>query len=169
MTAKLTLTLVIMALALGGCASTSSEERARAATVRVVEDADVANNLCPPLPPRTEEGDWRARESEFDEKSFTDAMNYFEETLPRALHDRPKTEDVLESETFVISYPNSLTSIKGHVLRQDALLRIVERDLIVQKTQQGRASKADVTTANARVEEARRRFCEFLSGARFND
>jgi hypothetical protein len=34
-----------------------------------------------------------------------------------------------------------MTIIKGYVLRQDALLRMVERDLIVEKSRRGRASK----------------------------
>jgi hypothetical protein len=40
-----------------------------------------------------------------------------------------------------------MTIIKGYVLRQDALLRMVERDLIVEKSRRGRASKGDVAAA----------------------
>jgi len=142
-----------------------------AAAIALSATPAVASNLCaPPNPPLTEaDGDWRARENQFGTKNFTAAMSYFDQDLPRALHEKAKTEDVRESEVFVISYPNSITIIKGYVLRQDALLRMVERDLTVEKSQRGRASKGDVAAATARFEETKRRFCEFLKTAKFND
>jgi hypothetical protein len=58
-----------------------------------------------------------------------------------------------------------IVEIEGYALRQDALLYRAERDLAVERGKQGRATKADVNSANARFEQARRRFCEFVKKA----
>ena len=142
-----------------------------AAAIALSATPAVASNLCaPPNPPLTEaDDDWRARENQFGTKNFTAAMRYFDQDLPRALHEKAKTEDVRESEVFVISISKLHYHHQGYVLRQDALLRMVERDLTVEKSQRGRASKGDVAATTARFEETKRRFCEFLKTAKFND
>jgi len=130
----------------------------------------VAADLCPPpTPPITDSDDRRMREENFSAKDFAEALSYFEEDLPQALRNKARTEDVRNSESYKIGYPNVMTTIKGYVLRQDMLLRLAERDLTVEKSRRGRAIKADVASANARFQEAKQRFCDFLKNALYSD
>jgi len=55
------------------------------------------------------------------------------------------------------------------MFRTEALKRLAERDLTVERSRRGRASKAEVAAANARFQEARRRFCDFAKTALYSD
>jgi hypothetical protein len=132
--------------------------------------AAAAANVCPPLnPPQTDSDDRRRTEESFNAENFADALRYFEEDLPRDLRETSTTEAVRSTESFMIGYPNVITVIKGYALRQDVLLRMAERDLVVEKNRRGRASKGEASAANARFSAAKQRFCDFVKNAYYSD
>jgi hypothetical protein len=139
-------------------------------TVLSATEVSAATAICPPPnPPITDSDDRRRKEEDFDAKGFAEALTYFEEDLPRELREKSSTEAVRQTESFMIGYPNVVMAIRGYVLRQEALLRMTERDLAVERSQRGRASKREVTAASARFQEARQRFCDFLKKAFYAD
>jgi hypothetical protein len=112
----------------------------------------VAADLCPLLDPPKRGGiyDRRMTEATFSQKNLWNALRYLEEDLPQALAENAMTEDVRRKESYAIGYPNSLKFIKGYVLRNEALRRLAERDLLAERYQRGRVKQADVAVANAR-------------------
>jgi len=129
----------------------------------------LAQDVCPAPKPAIEGDDRRMKERHFSWTEFTDALQYIENDLPRALQEAERTEDVRNSESYAIGYPNVVTTIKGYALRQEALLRRAERDLAREMGRRGTLTKADVGAANTRFDEARRRFCDFLKNALYVD
>ena len=129
-----------------------------------------AENLCPPpTPPIAQSDDQRMAEEHFNAREVGKALQYFRDDLPRTLNENPKTEDVLRKESYAINYPNHIKTIQGYVLRQEASLRRAERDLTVERSQRGRASKADLAVTNTRFHEAEQQFCDFLKNAYYTD
>ena len=130
-----------------------------------------AANVCPPPNPPIVPGsdDRRMTEDSFNAKDFAEAFRYFEEDLPRELREKPTTAAVRSTESFMIGYPNVLTAIRGYVLRQDALLRLAERDLAIERSRRQRVNKTEVAAANARFQEAKQRFCEFMKHTSYSD
>jgi len=66
-------------------------------------------DLCSPLDPPKKEGvyDRRMREATFGGRNVGGALRYFEQDLPRALAEKATTEEVRNSESYSIGYPNS--------------------------------------------------------------
>ena len=130
-----------------------------------------AANLCAsPNPPIVAgSDDRRMTEETFNAKNFAAALSYFEEDLPRELREKRTTEEVRSTESFMIGYQNVITAMRGYVLRQDALLRLAERDLAMERSRRQLVSKADVAAASARFQEAKQRFCDFVKNALYSD
>ena len=130
-----------------------------------------AANVCPPPNPPIAPGsdDRRVTEDSFNAKDFAEAFRYFEEDLPRELREKPTTAAVRSTESFMIGYPNVLTAIRGYVLRQDALLRLAERDLVIERSRRQRVNKTEVAAADARFQEAKQRFCDFMKHTSYSD
>jgi hypothetical protein len=132
--------------------------------------AALAENVCPPPKPVSEgEDDARMKEEHFGWGNFGQALEYIDRDLPQALLEKEKTEDVRMSESYLIGHPNVVKTMKGFVLRQEALLRRAERDLARERGRRGGLSKANVKAAEARFEGAKRAFCEFLKNAYYTD
>jgi len=129
----------------------------------------LGENVCPPLNPPKGKDDRRMEEKAFTAKEFAEALSYFSEELPKELSKAEKTTDFLDGEGFRIGYPNVIKTMEGYALRQEALLRRAERDLVIERGLRGRASKQDVAAAKARFEEAKRRFCSYLENALYTD
>jgi hypothetical protein len=108
------------------------------------------------------------KEAHFSWEEYAEALKYIEHDLPRALEETEKTEDIRHSESYAIGHPNVVTTIKGYVLRQEALLRRAERDLARERGRRG-LSKENVSAANAAFEHAKRRSCDFLKNALYVD
>ena len=108
-------------------------------------------------------------EETFNAKNFAAALSYFEEDLPRELREKRTTEEVRSTESFMIGYQNVITAMRGYVLRQDALLRLAERDLAMERSRRQLVSKGDVAAASARFQEAKQRFCDFVKNALYSD
>ena len=130
----------------------------------------MAADICPapkPLPPT--EDDMRMKESAFTAKQVGDGIQYFDKDLMKELLEKKTTQEVMDTESFMIGYPNVIKTMKGYVLRQEALVRLMERDLAMEKSRRGRSTKSDVAAAKAAFEEAKRRFCDFLKDAYYTD
>ena len=139
-----------------------------AAIVLCLSRIAVAGNLCPPpepLPPETD--DMRMKEIEFNSKEVADGLRHLEDDAPQILIDKGRTGS--QSTESLLGYYNYLKTIRGYVLRQEALLRLVERDLLIERNRRGRASKADVAAAKVAFDEAKARFCEFVKNAYYSD
>lgn len=127
-----------------------------------------AANVCP-APKVADDDSGRRTEESFNYDAVSRGLDYLKNKLPQALRENARTEDVLNDESVSVGYPNIIITIEGYILRENALLRKTERDLVVAKNERGRASKAEVTAANQRFAEARRRFCDFLKSASYVD
>jgi hypothetical protein len=139
-----------------------------AAIVLYLSRIAVAGNLCPPpepLPPEID--DMRMKEVEFNAKEFADGLRYLEDDAPQILIDKGRTGD--QNTESLLGYSNYMRKIRGYVLRQEALLRLVERDLLIERNRRGRTSKADVAAAKVAFEQAKARFCEFVKNAYYSD
>jgi len=120
-----------------------------AITLALLFNAAVATaDLCPPLEPLPSGiDDLRLSERDFTEEKFRSALAYFDSDLPSILHDAMLLETRINGSAFWISYRNSLTHLKGYLLRERALL---ETDPVERR-------------------EAVSEFCGFLNGARWVD
>ena len=111
----------------------------------------------------------RMKESAFTAKQVGDGIQYFDKDLMKELLEKKTTQEVMDTESFMIGYPNVIKTMKGYVLRQEALVRLMERDLAMEKSRRGHSTKSDVAAAKAAFEEAKRRFCDFLKDAYYTD
>jgi len=109
----------------------------------------------------------RMKEIEFNSKEVADGLRHLEDDAPQILIDKGRTGS--QSTESLLGYYNYLKTIRGYVLRQEALLRLVERDLLIERNRRGRASKADVAAAKVAFDEAKARFCEFVKNAYYSD
>ncbi len=94
-------------------------------------------------------------ETEFSEVRFENGFAYFDNDLARDLADSQLTTAITDREGFWIGYRNSLTLMKGFMLKQAALLEQAA----------GRPDSALLADSSS----ARFRFCEFLKSTAWVD
>ena len=126
-----------------------------------------AQSLCGSPNPPIADDQPRVKEKDFNAKSFARASQYLHEDFPKLL-ERLKTEDLLGTEAMY-GYWNSLIKMEGYVLLQEALLRRADRDLVSRKPSGSSVTRAAVAAANERFEEAKRKFCTFLTKTHYMD
>jgi hypothetical protein len=130
-----------------------------------------AQNLCPP-PKLLPEGvdDLRMVEGDFTFSKAIGSLRWLEKDVWDVIREHKTTEELLHNtEQFGIPFPNSVSSIKGVLLRQQALLERERLEIARLRLKAGSGSKADVEAAQKRFENARREFCKFLEKAKWVD
>lgn len=136
--------------------------------IEAATNLGAATNFCRAAKVADDDSGQRA-EASFNYEAVSRGLDYLKNDLPRALRESARTEDVLNDESHSVGYPNIIMTIEGYILRERALLRKTERDLVLAKSERGRASKAEVAAANHRFADAKRRFCDFLKSASYVD
>lgn len=130
-----------------------------------------AQNLCPP-PKALPEGvdDLRMVEGDFTFSKAIESLRWLEKDVWDVIREHKTTEELMMStERFGIPFPNSVSSIKGVLLRQQALLERERLEIARLRLKAGSGSKADVEAAQKRFENSRREFCKFLEKAKWVD
>ena len=96
------------------------------------------------------------KEEDFTAKGFASSFSILQNDIPKELlgKDTKKVLARLDSSEFWIGYANSLSFIKGYMLKQATLLEIA----------QSRLSKKTKGSS-----EALKAFCEFVSTAHYSD
>jgi len=120
-------------------------------------DAQADPKLCPLAPPLEKgQDDLRMKEEDFTAKGFASSFSILQNDIPKELlgKDTKKVLARLDSSEFWIGYANSLSFIKGYMLKQATLLEIA----------QSRLSKKTKGSS-----EALKAFCEFVSTAHYSD
>lgn len=76
---------------------------------------------------------------------------------------------ILDYEGFYIAYPNSLTFVKGTLLKQEALIAKNKFELEKLKFERGDNDQKDLSKAEKAYIAARNKFCNFLKEAEYVD
>ncbi|MGA2468377.1 MAG: hypothetical protein ABSH06_29045 [Thermodesulfobacteriota bacterium] len=130
-----------------------------------------AQNLCPPtkaLPEGVD--DLRMVEGDFTFSKGIESLRWLEKDIWDVIREHKTTEELMMStERFGIPFPKSVSTIKGVLLRQQALLERERFEIARLRLKAGSGSKADVEAAQKRFENARREFCKFLEKAKWVD
>jgi hypothetical protein len=130
-----------------------------------------AQNLCPPPKPLPKGADdLRMFEGDFTFSKAMESLRWLEKDAWDAIHEHKTTEElVMSTERFGIPFSNSVSSIKGVLLRQQTLLERERLEVTRLRLKAGSGSKADVEAAQKRFENARREFCKFLEKSKWVD
>jgi hypothetical protein len=130
-----------------------------------------AQNSCPPPKPLPEGvNDLRMVEGDFTISKAIESLRWLEKDVWDVIREHKTTEELLHNtEQFGIPFPNSVSRIKGVLLRQQALLDRERLEIARLRLNAGSGSKADVEAAQKRFENARREFCKFLEKAKWVD
>ena len=126
-----------------------------------------AQNLCPPPKPLPEGvDDLRMVEGDFTFSKAIESLRWLEKDVWDVIREHRTTEQLMMStEKFGIPFPNSVSRIKGVLLRQQALLERERLEIARLRLKAGSGSEAYVGAAQKRFENARRQFCKFLEKA----
>jgi hypothetical protein len=130
-----------------------------------------AQTFCPapkPLPGGAD--DLRMVEGDFTFSKAIESLRWLEKDVWDVIREHKTIEELLHNtEQFGIPFPNSVSRIKGVLLRQQALLELERLEIARLRLKVGSGSKADIEAAQKRFENARREFCKFLEKARWVD
>ena len=111
-------------------------------------------------------------------------MNDSDFTVPKAMNSldwlENKSWDVIKrlkkineflncTECFGIPFPNSVTRVKGTLLKQTALLEHERLEVAKLKLQAGSGNKSDLTAAQERFDKARNDYCTFMAKSEYVD
>jgi len=110
------------------------------------------------------------------EKDFTidkamKSVNFLEKDVIRIIkeHGQKKSYSILLYDRFYIGYPNSLTFLKGTLLKQEAI--IAKKNLVIEqlKLKNGTTIKEEVSKKEKAYFAAQKKFCDFLKKAEYVD
>ena len=130
-----------------------------------------AQNVClPPKPLPEGVDDLRMVEGDFTFSKAIESLRWLEKDALDVVREHKTTEELLHNtEQFGIPFPNSVSRIRGVLLRQQALLERERLEIARLRLNAGSGSKADVEAAQKRFENARKEFCKFLEKAKWVD
>ena len=112
----------------------------------------------------------RRVEGDFTFSKAIESIRWLEIDVWDVIREHKTTEELMMSTgRFGIPFPNSVSRIKGVLLRQHALLEWERFEMAKLKLKAGSGSKAEVGAAQKRFENARREFCKFLEKAEWVD
>jgi hypothetical protein len=140
--------------------------------VLIVPSVTWSQELCPPPKAVSPE---QAPELMMNDSDFTvpEAMNSLDwlENKSWDVIKRFKTTNELLNctECFGIPFPNSVTKVKGTLLKQTALLERERLEVAKLKLKAGSGNKSDVAAAQERFDRARKDYCAFMEKAEYVD
>lgn len=131
-----------------------------------------SQDLCPP---RKELSPNQAPELMMNDSDFTvpkamNSLDWLENESWNVIKRFKTTTELLHcTECFGIPFPNSVTRVKGTLLKQTALLERERLALAKLKLKTGSGNKDDVTAAQERFDKARKDYCSFMDNAEYVD
>ena len=131
-----------------------------------------AEELCPgsdkaPTPSGADE--LKMFEKDFNFSHAMKSAQFLEKDVVEILKNHTGSHSVLSYEGFYIGYPNSVTFLKGTLLRQEALIAKNKLEVSKLKLKNGEIQKSEVKKAEKVFIEARNQFCGFLKNAEYVD
>ena len=125
--------------------------------------------LCPEskgTPPPSGAEELKIFESEFTIDGALSSVDFLEidviEIIKKHEH---KEYSVLDFEGFYLAYPNSLMSVRGALLKQNAMIARQQLEILNLK----KVEKAATEKAKKNYEVARKKFCDFLADNEYTD
>jgi hypothetical protein len=110
------------------------------------------------------------REEEFSISNADGSLHWLEKDSWGVIRKHTTTEKLLgDTEQFGIPFINSVSTVKGVLLRQQALLEKQQLEIEKRKLKGSSGSQAGVSEAQRRFDEAKKEFCNFLKKAKFVD
>ena len=114
--------------------------------------------------------DLRMREEDFSISKANESVHWLEKDSWVVIRKHKTTEELLgDTEQFGIPFPDSVSTVKGALLRQQALIEKQQLEIEELKLKGGSGSKVNVSEAQKRFDKARKEFCNFLEKAKFVD
>ncbi len=140
--------------------------------VLLVPSLTWSQELCPP--PKSASPDQapelKMNDSDFSVPEAMSSLDWLENESWNVIKRFKTTRELLNcTECFGIPFPNSVSKVKGTLLKQTALL---ERERLVVskfKLKDGSGKKNDVDAAQKRFDKARKEYCMFLEKAEYVD
>jgi len=140
--------------------------------VLLVPSVTCSQDLCPP--PKAVSPD-QAPELMMNDSDFTvpkamNSLDWLENEFWDVIKRFKTTNELLScTECFGIPFPNSVTRVKGTLLKQTALLERERLEVAKIKLTVGSGNKSDVATAQERFDKARKDYCTFMDKAKYID
>ena len=130
-----------------------------------------AQKICPPHKPLPKGvDDLRMTEGDFTIPKAFESLHWLEKDIWDVISKHKTTEELLHNtEQFGIPLPNSVSTIKGALLYQQAMLERERLEIAKLRLKAGSGSKTELESAQKRFEDARRNFCKFLAKAEWVD
>jgi hypothetical protein len=131
-----------------------------------------SQDLCPPRKALSPD---QAPELLMNDGDFTmpkamNSLDWLENESWNVIKRLKTTNELLDcTECFGIPFPNSVTRVRGTLLRQTALLERERLEVAKLKLKFGSGSKSDVASAQERFVKARRDYCTFMEKAEYVD
>ena len=97
------------------------------------------------------------------------SAQFLEKDVIEILKNHKSPHSVLSYEGFYIGYPNSVTFVKGTLLRQEALIAKNKLEVSKLKLKIGEIQKSEVEKAEKDFVDTRDQFCGFLKNAEYVD
>jgi hypothetical protein len=140
--------------------------------VLVFSTISLAEELCPgldKLPAVSGADELKMYEKDFNIDRAMKSVKYLEEDVITIIQEHKGPHSVLQNERFYISYPNSLTFVKGTLLKQEALIAKNVLELEKLKFKNGANNKEDFYKAAKAYNAKKKKFCDFLKTAEYDD
>lgn len=127
------------------------------------------DQLCPEskdtLPPSGAE-ELKIFESKFTINRALNSVNFLEKDVIEIIKKHEHKEySILDFEGFYLGYPNHLMSVKGTLLKQNAI--IAKQELEILKLKKGK--KSELAEAIKNYEDTRKKLCDFLINNEYVD
>lgn len=131
-----------------------------------------AEELCPnidTLPPPSGADELKMLEKQFTFKHAMESIQYLEKDVIEMLKKHKGSYSILDFEGFYIGYPNSISFLKGTLLKQEALIAKNRLELMKLKSSKNTATKKKIDEAKKIYTESRKKFCDFLKNTEYVD
>lgn len=131
-----------------------------------------AEDICPDsdkTPPPSGAEELKMYEKEFIFQHAMQSLEFLEKDVINIIKNHKGPHSVLENESFYISYPNSITFVKGTLLKQEVLIARNKLEVEKLKLKNKTGSIKEVSVAENIYLNAKNKFCEFLKHAEYVD
>lgn len=126
-----------------------------------------AESLCPPLSALPDGADdLRMSESNFSFEKANNSISWLENDIWEVIRSKKTTSELLMyTEQFGIPLPNSISTVKGTLYKQRALLELKNLEIMKLK----KDTPENINIAQKRFDIAQREFCKLLENAEYVD
>lgn len=131
-----------------------------------------SQELCPLLKngPHGSAPELKVKESDLSLSYAMESIDWLEKDAWEVIKKFKTTNELLScTECFGIPFPNAVATIKGTIMRQEALLQLERLEISKLKLKSGSGNSKDVEAAQLRFDKAKKVYCEFLDASELAD